>query len=193
MDPAPFLAASEAIDFDDPAVRRLALDIRRGSELETVRAAYARVRDGYAHSYDIAAVEVSVSASDVVRHGHGICFAKAHLLAALLRACGIPTGFCYQRLARDEDRPGAMCLHGLNAVWLGETGYWHRLDPRGNKPETTMSFDPDRERLAYPVRADRGEHLYPDILAQPLPCVVEVLRRSRTVAELDRNLPADLG
>ena len=189
---APFLAASSVIDFDDPAVRRLASDVSRDGELATVRSAYACVRDGYAHSYDIAAVEVSVSASDVVRRGHGICFAKAHLLAAVLRACGIPTGLCYQKLARGDGQPGATCLHGLNAVWLTETGRWHRLDPRGGKPGTAAPFDPDFERLAYPIRPEMGERLYPDILAQPPSCVVEVLRRSRTIAELDRDLPADL-
>ena len=131
MDYASFLAASPPIDLEHPAVRRLAWEIRQSSELESVRSAYERVRDGYAHSYDIAAVEVSVSASDVIRRGHGICFAKAHLLAAVLRACGIPAGLCYQKLARADAASGATCLHGLNAVWLNATGRWHRLDPRG--------------------------------------------------------------
>jgi transglutaminase-like putative cysteine protease len=189
---APFLTASAVIDFDDPAIRRLAVDVSRDSELATVRSAYTRVRDGYADSYDIGAFEVSVSASDVVRRGHGICFAKAHLLAAVLRAGGIPAGLCYQKLARGDGPPGATCLHGLNAVWLTEIGRWHRLDPRGNKPGTAAPFDPDFERLAYPVRPEMAERLYPDVLAQPPSCIVELLRRSRTIAELDRDLPADL-
>ncbi len=190
---APFLAAGSAVDCHHPAVRLLAERMRRPSALATVQAAYALVRDGYAHSYDIAAVEVSVSASDVLRHGHGICFAKAHLLAALLRACAIPAGLCYQKLARDDDASGATCLHGLNAVWLAETGRWHRLDPRGNKPATALPFDPDCERLAYPIDPARGECSYPAIYAEPRPCVMAALRSSRTVAALDRNLPAEIG
>lgn len=93
---APFLASSTAIDSDHPSVRRLADEVRRTDALATVQAAYETVRDRYAHSYDIAATEVSVSASDVLENGHGICFAKAHLLAAVLRACDIPAALCYQ-------------------------------------------------------------------------------------------------
>jgi transglutaminase-like putative cysteine protease len=95
---AKFLAASEIIDRNHPAVQRLAREVERQTPVETVRAAYETVRDRYPHSYDIGAPEVSVSASDVILHGHGICFAKSHLLAAVLRACGIPAALCYQRL-----------------------------------------------------------------------------------------------
>ena len=68
-----FLASSEIIDCDHPAVKRLVAEVRRQTELQTIRAAYEAVRDRYPHSYDIGAEEVSVSASDVIRHGHGIC------------------------------------------------------------------------------------------------------------------------
>jgi len=189
IDPAPFLARSDTIDCDEPSVARLAARIRRGHDLATICGAYELVRDGFAHSYDIGSQEVSVSASDVIRHGHGICFAKAHLLAALLRANRIPTGLCYQKLARDDQGPAATCLHGLNAVWLD--GKWRRLDPRGNKPATAIPFDPERERLAYNIDPARGERDYHEVLAEPLACVLAALRGSRTVAELDRNLPPD--
>ena len=124
-----FLASSEIIDCDHPAVKRLAAELRCQTELQTIRAAYETVRDRYPHSYDIGAEEVSVSASDVIRHGHGICFAKSHLLAAVLRACGIPAALCYQRLRYSEDDPGRTCLHGLNAVWLDHIHRWHRVGP----------------------------------------------------------------
>jgi len=137
-----FLASSEIIDCDHPAVKRLAAEVRRQTELQTIHAAYETVRDRYPHSYDIGAEEVSVSASDVIRHGHGICFAKSHLLAAVLRACGIPAALCYQRLRYSDDDPGRTCLHGLNAVWLDDSQRWHRVDPRGNKPGIDASFDP---------------------------------------------------
>jgi transglutaminase-like putative cysteine protease len=120
---------------------------------------------------------------------HGICFAKAHLLAALLRANGIPAGLCYQKLTRDDQDPAATCMYGLNAVWLDDR--WCRLDPRGNTPNTAAPFDPDCERLAYTIDAVRGERDYLDVFAEPLRCVLASLRRSRTVAELDRNLPPD--
>jgi mutator protein MutT len=190
---APFLAASIAIDSNHSRVQRLAAEIRRPTPIETVRAAYETVRDRFPHSYDIGASAVSVSASDVLRNGHGICFAKSHLLAAVLRANGVPTALCYQKLARDDLAPGATCLHGLNAVWLGELGRWHRLDPRGNKPGIDAAFDLDRERLAYAVDPARGEADYLDRYAEPLPQVLAALRDYPTIAELDRNLPADIG
>jgi transglutaminase-like putative cysteine protease len=188
---ARFLASSAVIDSHYPSVRRLARSVRREDQLETIRAAYELVRDRFAHSYDIGTVEISVSASDVIRHGHGVCFAKAHLLAALLRANNIAAGLCYQKLAREDQGPSASCLHGLNAVWLD--GRRCRLDPRGNKPNTAAPFDPDCERLAYSIDAARGERDYREVFAEPLPCVLAALRGSRTVSELDRNLPSDRG
>lgn len=187
-----FLATSNIIDHDHPAVRRLAAEIRRNTELQTIHAAYETVRDGFPHSYDIGAEEVSVTASDVIRHGHGICFAKSHLLAAVLRACDIPAALCYQRLRYSDDDPTRACLHGLNSVWLSDKGRWHRLDPRGNKPGIDAVFDPARERLAYAVRAELGERDYLERYAEPVACVIEALSTSKTVRDLDARLPADL-
>ena len=59
-----------------------------------------------------------------------LLLSKSHLLAALLRANGIPAGFCYQRLSIDDIGP-PFSLHGFNAVWLQEYG-WYRVDARGN-------------------------------------------------------------
>lgn len=43
------------------------------------------VRDKVSHSADINEDILTCAASEVLKAGHGICFAKAHLLAALLR------------------------------------------------------------------------------------------------------------
>lgn len=185
---APFLAASAAIDRDHPAVQQLAGEVRRPRDIDTMRVAYETARDRYPHSMDIDAPAVSVSASDVLRHGHGICFAKSHLLAAVLRACGIATGLCYQKLAGGE----RTYLHGLNAVWLRDQGRWIRLDARGNKPGIDARFSVDVEQLAFPIRLDRGERDFLDIHAQPLPSALAALRSSRTTAELARRLPGDM-
>jgi transglutaminase-like putative cysteine protease len=190
MDLAPFLSSSDTIDHDHPSVRELAKSLLRDGRLATVQATYALVRDDFPHSFDIAGAEVSVAASDVVRYGHGICFAKSHLLAALLRANSIPAGLCYQKFARDDQGPAKTYLHGLNAVWLD--GSWRRLDARGNRPSTEGPFDPARERLAYTVDPARGERDYRSVFAEPLPCVLVALRSSCTVADLERKLPPDL-
>lgn len=185
---APFLAASEAIDRDHPAVQRLAGQVRQPRVLDTIRVAYETVRDRFPHSMDIQAPGVSVSASDVLRHGHGICFAKSHLLAAVLRACGVPTGLAYQKLAGGE----RTFLHALNVVWLADHGRWIRLDARGNKPGVEARFSVDVEYLAYPVQVDLGERDFAEIHSQPLPSGLAALRSSRTLEELTLCLPADM-
>ena len=190
---APFLAASAAINRDHPAVQRLASEVRRPSDIDTMRVAYDTVRDRYPHSMDIDALTVSVSASDVLRHGHGICYAKSHLLAAVLRACGIATGLCYQKLSGGE----RTYLHALNAVWVRDQGRWIRLDARGNKPGVDARFSVRIEYLAFPIDIDRGhndhgQRDFAEIHARPLPSTLVALRRSRTMEELARRLPGDM-
>jgi transglutaminase-like putative cysteine protease len=184
----PFLTASAAVDRDHPAVQRLAREVRQARGIDTMRVAYETVRDRYPHSMDINAPEVSLSASDVLRHGHGICFAKSHLLAAVLRACGVATGLSYQKLVGGE----RTYLHALNVVWLPDQGRWIRLDARGNKPGVEAKFSIAVECLAFPIRSDCGERDFAEIHARPLPSTLAALRRSRTTAELARRLPADM-
>ena len=71
---------------------------------------------------------MTCSASQVLLHGTGFCYAKGHLLAALLRANAIPVGSCYQRLRIDGTGP-PFCLHGFNSVHLPAIG-WYRIDAR---------------------------------------------------------------
>lgn len=184
----PFLAASPAVDRDHPEVQRLAREIRRPLVIDTMRTAYETVRDRYPHSMDINAPEVSVSASDVLRHGHGICFAKSHLLAAVLRACGVAAGLAYQKLGGDD----RMFLHGLNVIWLPDQERWIRLDARGNKPGVDARFSIGPEYLAYPITPDRGERDFTEIHAEPLPSTLAALRGSRTLTELAQCLPSDM-
>ncbi len=116
----------------------------------------------------------------------GYCYAKSHLLAALLRANGIPAGLCYQRLSRDgQGAPYA--LHGLNATRLPGFG-WYRIDPRGNRKGVNAQFAPPVEHLAFAVSLP-GEADLPEIFADPLPVVVEALRTHKTTDALWENLP----
>jgi hypothetical protein len=124
----------------------------------------------------------------VLIHGTGYCYAKSHLLAALLRANRIPAGLCYQRLTI-TDRP-PYCLHGLNAVYLKRHG-WYRIDARGNKAGVNADFCPPREVLAFPV-VDAGERDFPEIWHEPLPSIIKVLTIYATVELVAENLPDDL-
>lgn len=183
-----YLSPSSIIDSDHPEVLAAAHRLAAGArtEADIVRACFAFVRDEIAHSVDYRRNPVTCSASEVLRHKTGFCYAKSHLLAALLRANGIPAGLCYQRLATG-DSAAPYCLHGLNAVYLAEHG-WYRLDPRGNKPGIEARFDPPREALAF-VPREPGERDLRDIFAEPLSVVVEVLERCDSYEEVLAGLP----
>src|SRR5690349_4342018 len=150
----PYLDRSEVIDHDHPQVAAKAAELaaRCDSRTAVAQRCFEFVRDAILHSADHQRDPVTCKASEVLQHGTGYCYAKSHLLAALLRANGIPAGLCYQRLLVEPDAPGgtACCLHGLNAVHLGQHG-WYRVDPRGNKPGVAAEFCPPLERLAFPV------------------------------------------
>ena len=184
----PYLEPSEYIDFDDPEVAAKAAALAAGAETgeEVARSCFLFVRDRIRHSWDFRMNPVTCRASEVLRHGTGYCYAKSHLLAALLRANGIPAGLCYQRLSVNGSGP-PYCLHGLNAVYLPDCG-WYRIDARGNKPGVAAEFCPPREVLAFPIR-DKEERDLPEIWPEPLPIVVRVLETSRDVTDVFAHLP----
>ncbi len=184
----PFLQNTEIIDWKHPAILTRAQELSSGAieVQETARRCFVWVRDTIEHSADFRRNPVTCSASEVLAHGTGYCYAKSHLLAALLRANGIPAGFCYQRLSIDDQGP-PYSLHGLNAVHLPEFG-WYRLDARGNKPGVDAQFTPPIERLAFQLNLP-GEKSFPEILPDPLPMVLSALRTHKTWDELYRHLP----
>ncbi len=185
---APFLRSSRYIDADDPAVRARAAMLAAGARdvQDVAEACFTFVRDEIRHSWDFRSNPVTCRASDVLKHGTGYCYAKSHLLAALLRANGIPAALCYQRLSVG-DAGAPYCLHGLNAVHLPDHG-WYRCDPRGNKPGVSALWAPPREVLAYPIR-EASECDLPELWAEPLPLVVDVLERYTDMAQVHANLP----
>jgi len=187
---APYLAVSALIDHDHPLVAAKAAALAEGcaTDVDIARAAFTFVRDAIRHSVDYRQNPVTRAASEVLVHGTGYCYAKAHLLAALLRACGLPAGLCYQRLLLDADRyPGRFCLHGLAAVHLADFG-WRRIDPRGNKAGVDARFAPPVEHLAF-MAASPGEADLPGVHAEPLPEVVRALYRHDAWDALLADLP----
>ncbi len=183
-----YLANSEYIDRRHPLVAAKAGELARGchDNAGIARRCYEFVRDEIRHSRDFRLNPVTCRASDVLLHGTGYCYAKSHLLAALLRANGIPAGLCYQRLLV-ETGGERYCLHGLNAVYLQNFG-WYRIDARGNKEGLRAEFCPPVEKLAFPI-AESGEVDLPEIWAEPLPLIVTVLTESSTSQEVYDNLP----
>lgn len=185
-DPASFLSQCSIVDFHVPEVMNVAARLATGDALTTAGQCFQFVRDEIKHSSDHQLNPVTCSASEVLEHGTGFCYAKSHLLCALLRANGIPAGLCYQRLSMDGEG-GPYCLHGLNAVFLPDVG-WYRVDPRGNRDDVDAQFTPPVERLAFATDVP-GESDLPEIHVTPLPVVVEALRQHGTWDALCRNLP----
>ncbi|MGE3271744.1 MAG: transglutaminase family protein [Chloroflexota bacterium] len=189
----PYLRPSRLVDWTAPEVLRLAVELGAadgdsadGEIPDIARRCFVWVRDEVPHTLDHGDEVVTVSASDVLRERTGLCFAKSHLLVALLRANGIRAGFVYQRLALDDERR-AFCLHGLVAVDLPGHG-WYRCDPRGNKPGMSAQFTPPAERLAY--RANRpGETMFPKVFSEPVGIVVRALTVFDRASVLAVSLP----
>lgn len=183
-----YLASSEVIDWDNPLVMEKAKEISQGlvNSEEIAKVCFEYVRDEIKHSNDYQLNPVTCKASEVLEYKTGYCYAKSHLLAALLRANGIPAGICYQRLTIDDNRP-PFCLHALNAVYLPDIG-WYRIDARGNKPGVEALFIPPAERLAFPIIV-KGEADLPEIWPEPIPQVVRVLKSSVSFQEVADNLP----
>ena len=178
-----YLASSEIIDWRDPSVLCQAQELaqRIGDKTEIAKRCFEWLREEIRHCLDHKLDLQTGKASEVLEAKAGWCTAKSHLLAALLRANGIPAGLCYQRFRRDEENGGGYGSHGLNAIDLEEYG-WYRVDPRGNRGNVNAKFTPPDENLAFPAELD-GEMIHPKVWAEPLEATVEYLRIPQTWQE----------
>ncbi|WP_410535343.1 transglutaminase-like domain-containing protein [Streptomyces sp. KL2] len=190
-DPSAYLAACETVDHRHPLVAETASRLRErtggrtdgeGGLVRYAEAAFDFVRDAVPHSFDSGDQRVAWRASDVLATRNGICYAKSHALAALLRHEGIPAALCYQKLN---------VVHGLIALKLPGRP-WARQDPRGNKPGVDARFSLDGERLAFTPDPDAGEYDIPALYAVPPEPVLTALKRARDRARLERLLPERL-
>lgn len=191
-----YLRTSEVIDWSHTEIINLAQKIASRHETSTeialphsfgiAKACFEWVRDEIYHSVDYQMNPVTCRASDVLKYKTGYCFAKSHLLAALLRANQIPAGFCYQRLSLD-DQGAPYSLHGFNAVYLPEIG-WYRVDARGNKAGVNAQFTPPLEQLAFNIQFPE-EADFQVVFTEPLPIIVEALQAQNTWDNMLCSLP----
>lgn len=190
-----YLTVDEVIDYKNTAITQLADSLyqKTNTELEFIKAAYEFVRDKISHSEDINEDMITCSATEVLKAGHGICFAKSHLLAALLRCKSIPAGFCYQKLnLNDKTTAPVFAYHGLNGVYIKEYKKWIRLDARGNENRINAQFSVETEQLAYFIRREMGEEDNFVVYPHPDVKILEKLRENKTRTELWNNLPNEL-
>lgn len=186
-----YLASDAIIDWRTPAVLQKALELTQSlpDEISKACSLYEWVRDAIPHSHDAGMEIVTCSASGVLQHGTGICFAKSHLLAALLRAVNIPAGFCYQVLRLDPPVDNEPVLHGFNALYLATLDKWIRVDARGNTNGINAQFSIKKEQLAFAMDPLADEFIYETIFAAPVESVIRRLKKYTTRSELWQDLP----
>ncbi|RII31535.1 MAG: transglutaminase [Geobacter sp.] len=189
-----YLGSDAIVDWQTPSVRQKAIELTQSlaDEVAKARCLYEWVRDAIPHSHDAGLDIVTCTASEVLSHGTGICFAKSHLLAALLRAVHIPAGFCYQVLRLDPPDNNEPVLHGFNAIYLATLDKWMRVDARGNTNGINAQFNTQKEQLAFAMDPLADEFIYEAIFAAPVGSVVNSLKRYTNLSELWLDLPQSL-
>lgn len=184
-----YLASSDFIDWKTEIVFNKARELAAAleNELEIAQACFEFVRDEIQHSLDYKRNPVTCKASEVITHQTGYCFAKSHLLAALLRANRIPAALCYQRIAFGENQ-SSFYLHGFNAIYLNGFG-WYRVDPRGNKAGMNAQFTPPLEALLFTPQFE-GELIYAQRWIEPSPAIISLLKSSKDYLSVMERLPS---
>lgn len=188
------IIATYCLERAKSAMERGDKDAYGDAEAEVCRQCYLLVRDEIKHSHDINSDKVTFKASDVLSAKEGICFAKANLLCALLRANGIPAGIGYQYLRlieNDENSP--LILHAFNFVCLESAGGWVRLDARGNRGlEIRAEFSLEKEKMAFVTDPGLGEIDLPFIFASHDRAVVAKFLMHDNLTDLWKDLPDKL-
>ena len=181
-----YLIETSSIDYMNPLIQDKVRELMSQSEdnLDYIKRSYIFVRDEIPHSWDIKIGVVSKTASEVLKNKNGICWTKSCLLAALLRANGIPSGISYQLLTRADDASEGYMIHALNTVYIKDLNKWIRIDARGNKENINAYFSLDEEHLAYKIRSEMGEIDYHDNHADLDGRLVNILMESESIQEI---------
>lgn len=181
-----YLKETPSIDYRNPLIQEKVGQLRNQSEdeIDYIKRSYLFVRDEIPHSWDIKTNIVSRTASDALKNKTGVCWVKSCLLAALLRANGIPSGISYQLLTRADDDSEGHMIHALNTVFIKDLNKWIRLDARGNKENINAQFSLEREQLAYSVRTELGEIDYKDNHADLDERLIKILEENESMLDI---------
>ncbi len=87
-----YLEATNVIDYLNENIQKLSKKLSKGltKDIDIARECFIYVRDNIKHSGDLKSDVSTCKASEVLEYKTGWCFAKSHLLCALLRANNIP-------------------------------------------------------------------------------------------------------
>ncbi len=157
-------------------------------ELELVRLTGEYVYARIVNTADTDHQLVTRRASEVLNQREGSGLSKPLLLAALLRANGIATGFCYQYVVESgrmtPDGQPRRQLRVLNAAYLESIGQWLRLDVRGLAAEQGQGFPLDQAALSQGLRPELGETDLLQICSDPHPVIIRALQTAATYDQL---------
>ena len=156
-----------------------------------VKRTFEFVRDQISHSYDVGSHAPAAKASEVLKAGGSICWGKANLLAALLRANGIPSRISNQVLAKPKTPDSGYMVHSLNTAYVDRETGWIRLDARGNKEGIDAQFSLFNERLAYAVRPECGERDFQDNHTDADPDLMRLIRESDDILAISSEVFLD--
>lgn len=192
MDLSIFLSEDHYVDFSAPIIQEKSAVLfdETMPDTEKAKTAFEYVRDEIPHSFDVNTNNITARASDVLKYKTGICHAKSNLLAALLRAQGIHTGFCFQRLTLADDDSIGYCLHCYNAIFL--QGHWIKVDARGNKKGINAQFSLGEPILAFPIRAEYEEYTWAGIFANPNISTMNMLDNAKSIQDIIDNIPSEI-
>ena len=185
-----YLEHSDIVDYDHPIVKEVAEHLTYGcsDSLAKAKAVYDFVKNQIFYSFQINATSVTIKASEVLDKGHGTCYSKAHLLAALMRVSGIPAGFCYQlRYDKETER---LFVHGFNSVYIQDSSKWMRLDASFHTDEEREHYDSFLEQPELIINKKLGEKDNFAVYLSPSKRVIKALEAFDTVADLRNHMPA---
>ena len=179
-----YLSETPSIDYGNPEIQKKVRELKSQSadDEDYIKRSYMFVRNETPHSWDIGVDVVSKNASEALMNGTGICWAKSCLLAALLRANGIPSGISYQLLAIGADESEGHMIHALNTVYFNSK--WIRLDARGNTGDANDELDLDEDHIAFHARSELGEIDYHDNHADLDEGLARILAESETLFDI---------
>lgn len=189
-----YLKCTKYVNFDAPEVKAKADELikKSANDILLIKNTYEFVRDEIKHSWDAQDPRVTVTASDVLHEGVGICWAKANLLAALLRANGVPAGFSYQKLTLGDTPDTGYCIHAMNTVYLPSYVKWVRIDARGNNENVHAEFSIDEEKLAFKICSE-GEMDFHNNLSEQPETLMRILEENDDALDMYRfKLPDSL-
>ena len=189
-----YLIETPSIDYMNHIIQEKVQELRNQSsdDLDYIEQSFLFVRDEIPHSWDIGTNIVSKTASEVLINKTGICWTKSCLLAALLRANGIPSGISYQLLTIAEDDSEGHIIHALNTVYVKDSEKWIRIDARGNNENQNTNFSLDKDQLAFQVREEFGEIDYRDNNADLDDRLVNALAKTENLFEIDIDFDFEL-